>query len=145
MRFDKETQLSADQAFTASAVSTNAYDTKEALADISIGSRMAIGVYPKVAGAGGASWKLDAIQADNAALTTNVEVIGTVTVADADLKVGKEIEVPIVQGKKTRRFVGFRAAPTGGSTPTVTLDAYLMPQDEFASDKRFTKRYGSDA
>jgi hypothetical protein len=146
MRFDKECQLSVAQAFTASAVSTNSYDKKTAAQDLSIGSLMALSVWAAVAASGGASWKLDAIQADDAALTSNVEVIGTITVADADLVKGNELTIPIRQGAMTKRYLGFRAAPTGGSSPGVTLDVYLMPLDEIpVKHKGFPKVVGSDA
>jgi mRNA-degrading endonuclease toxin of MazEF toxin-antitoxin module len=145
MRFDIQNQFSVNQAFTATAVSTNAYDTQTAAADPTIGERLAVVVYPKVAAAGGATYALQAIQADDAALTTNVEVLGQLTgVADASLVKGREIEIPIPQGVKTRRYLGFKVVMTGGTTPTVTLDAYLMPQSNLAKDKRFPKLYGSD-
>ena len=144
MRFDIEDQLSVDQLFNASAVSTNARKKKTAAQDISIGRRMALLVCPKVAGAGGASWALQAIQADDAALTSNVSVMSQVTVADADLVVGNEIEIPIPQGVMDQQYIGFRAVPTGGAGPTVTLNVYLVPQDEIAKYKSFPKVVDAD-
>ncbi|MDV7399519.1 hypothetical protein RZS08_49355, partial [Arthrospira platensis SPKY1] len=73
MRFDLENQLSVAQAFTATAVSTNAFEKQSAAQDLSIGRRMALLVMPTVAAGAGSTHVLAAIQADDAALTTNVE------------------------------------------------------------------------
>jgi hypothetical protein len=138
MRFDIQNQLSVAQAFTATAVSTNSYQKQTAAQDISIGRRMALYVAPRVAAGAGSTHVLAAIQADDAALTSNVEVLGQLTVAAADLAPGKVYEIPIPQGVMTKQFLGFRNTISGGTT-TVTLDVYLMPQDEIEKYKSFPK------
>ena len=138
MRYDIQNQLSAAQAFTATAVSTNSYAKQSAAQDISIGRRMALLVLPTVNAGTGSTHVLEAIQADNAALTTNVEVLGSVTVLAANLTTNKRIEVPIPQGTMTKQYLGFRDTISGGTT-TVTLDVYLMPQDEIECYKSFPK------
>ncbi len=139
MRFDVENQLSVNQAFTGAAtVSTHSYQKGSAKQDLSIGRRLALLVLPTVNAGAGSTHVLEAIQADDAALTSNVQVIGSTTVLAADLIKGKEIEVPIRQGSMTKQFLGFRNTATGGTT-TVSLDVYLVPQDEIPSFKTFPK------
>ena len=139
MRFDIENQLSVAQAFTGAAtVSTHSYEKQTAAQDLSIGRRMALLVLPTVAAGAGSTHTLEVIQADDAALTTNVESLVSVSKAAADLTPGDEIELPIPQGSMTRKYLGFRNTSTGGTT-TVTLDVYLVPQDEIAKYKSFPK------
>jgi hypothetical protein len=139
MRWDVQNQLCSNQAFTGAAtVSTNAYKKQSAAQDLSIGRRMALLLIPKVAAGAGSTHTMDAIQADDAALTTNKEVIGTKSIAAAALTVGSFHELPIPQGVMTRQYLGFQNTSTGGTT-TVTLDVYLVPQDEIPYFKTFPK------
>jgi predicted RecA/RadA family phage recombinase len=139
LRFDLENQLSVAQAFTGAAtVSTHSYKKQTAAQDISIGRRMALLVMPTVAAGSGSTHTLEVIQADNAALSSGVEVLSSVSVAAADLQVGDQIEIPIPQGVMDKMYLGFRNTATGGTT-TVTLDVYLVPQDEIAKYKSFPK------
>ena len=138
MRFDIQNQLSVAQAFTATAVSTNSYQKQSAARDISIGRRFALLVMPTVNAGAGSTHVLEVIQADDAALTTNVEQLAAVTVLAANLTTDDVIEVPIPQGCMTREFIGFRDTISGGTT-TVTLDVYLVPQDEIPHYKSFPK------
>lgn len=139
MRFDVENQLCAAQAFTGAAtVSTNSYEKQTAAQDLSIGRRMALLLLPTVAAGAGSTHTMDCIQADNAALTTNKEVIATKSILAAALTVGSAHEVPIPQGVMTRKYIGFQNTATGGTT-TVTLDVYLVPQDEITYYKSFPK------
>ena len=138
MLFDIENQLSVEQAFVATAVSTNSYVKQTAAQDISIGRRMALLVMPTVAAGAGSTHTLAVIQADDAALTSNVEVLGQVIVLAAALVPGTQFEIPIPQGVMTRKYIGFKDTISGGAT-TVTLDVYLVPQDEIAKYKSFPK------
>lgn len=139
MRFDIENQLSVEQAFTGAAtVSTHSYEKQTAAQDLSIGRRMALLLLPTVAAGAGSTHTMEVIQADNAALTTNVEVLATKSIAAAALTVGSAHELPIPQGVMTRKYLGFRNTSTGGTT-TVTLDVYLVPQDEIPYYKSFPK------
>lgn len=137
--YDIQNQLSVAQAFTgAAAVSTNSYKKQTAAQDISIGRRMALLVLPTVDAGAGSTHELEVIQADDAALTSNVEVLNKVTVLAANLTTADRVEVPIPQGVMTKQYLGFRNTATGGTT-TVTLDVYLVPQDEIAKYKSFPK------
>lgn len=138
-KYDIENQLSVAQAFTGAAtVSTHSYQKQTAAQDISIGRRMALLVMPTVSAGAGSTHTLEVIQATDAALTTSIDVLNTVTVLAANLTAGKRIELPIPQGVMNKQFIGFRNTATGGTT-TVTLDVYLVPQDEIAAYKSFPK------
>jgi hypothetical protein len=139
MNFDNEDQLCTAQAFTGAAtVSASSYGKQSPAQDLSIGRRMALAVYATVAAGAGSTHTLEAIQADDAALTSNVTSLNAVTVLAAALIPGKEIEVPIPQGSMTQKYLGFRNTSTGGTT-TVTLDVYLVPADEISQYKSFPK------
>lgn len=142
MRFDIENQLSVNQSFDGSAtVSTHSYDKKTAESDISIGRRMAYLVMSGDTEIGdvAASHVLEVIQADDADLTTNVEVLNSMTVLGERLLKGEEVELPIPQGVMNKRYLGFRHSATGGTDQTATLDVYLVPQDEIAKNINFPK------
>ena len=139
MRFDVENQLCDGQAFTGAAtVSANSYQKQSAEQDISIGRRMAVMVMPTVAAGAGSTHVFEVIEADVTALTTNKTVIASLTVLAADLTVGSVHEIPIPQGSMARLHLGMQNTSTGGTT-TVTVDAYLVPQDEIAEYKSFPK------
>lgn len=139
MRFDAENQLSSAQAFTGAAtVSTNSYQKQSASQDLSIGRRMALMAVVTTAAGAGSTHTLDVIQADVTALTTNKTVLNSITVLAAAMTVGKVFEIPIPQGVMTRSHLGFQHTATGGTT-TVSLDVYLVPQDEIPFYKPFDK------
>ena len=131
MKHDVLNQVCSAQAFTATAVSEDSIDTLSASADPFIGRRMAFAFYPTVAAGAGSTHVLAAIQADDAALTSNVEVLSSISVLAADLIPGSVHEIPVPQGVKSRRYIGLRNTISGGTT-TVTADAFLVPQDEIA-------------
>lgn len=139
MRFDIENQVCVAQAFTGAAtVSTHSYMKQSAAQDISIGRRMAFLIQVAVAAGAGSTHTFDLIQADDAALTSNVQVLNSISRTAAQLTKGSEHELPIPQGVLTKQYIGIRNTATGGTT-TVTVDAYLVPQDEIAKYKSFPK------
>lgn len=139
MRFDIENQLSAAQSFTGAAtVSTNAYEKQSAAQDISIGRQMCLWCYVTAAAGAGSTHTMDVVQADNAALTTNKEVLASQSIAAATLVAGYSFVIPVPQGVVDRQYLGFQNTATGGTT-TVSLDVYLMPLDEVPHYKSFPK------
>lgn len=139
MRFDLENQLSAAQAFTGAAtVSTNSYKKQTAAQDLSIGRRMALLCAVTVAAGAGSTHTMEAIMATDAALTASITVLATKSIVAATLTAGYVFELPIPQGVMTKQYLGFRNTATGGTT-TVTLDVYLVPQDEIPYYKSFVK------
>ena len=143
MLFDYEDQVCRTQAFAATAVSGSAIDMFTAGSDFTMGRRMAMLVVPTVSAGAGSTHVLAVVQADDAALTVNVEVLGSITVLAAALLAFSRWEIPIPQGVKTRRYIGLRNTISGGTT-TVTLDAWLVPQDEIDKYKSFPKVVHAD-
>ena len=139
MFIDAQTQLWNATALTIDAVSTNAYDLgADAVAsatrrDPAIGEPLVIvltvGVAAKVSGTT-ETYEFQVIQADDSALTTNVEILAkypfTNTQAAALLKAGAIIVMPIPPGSVTRRYLG--AQFDGSNTPTITVSAYITLQ-----------------
>lgn len=138
MLLDYEDQVCRAQAFTATAVSANSIDTNSASSDMFIGRRMAGLFIPTVAAGAGSTHVLAVIEADDSALTSNVTVLGSITVVAAALTVGSVHEIPVPQGVKTRRYIGLRNTISSGTT-TVTADAWIVPQDEINKYKSFPK------
>lgn len=147
-KYDVEDQVMARQVVTATAVSADCIDKQTAARDSSIGKRMCFAIYPYTDAGGtvvATSYQFEPIQADDIALTSNVQALGNgVTIAGSALKRGMEIEVPIPQGTMTKRYLGVRTTVTGGTSPTVTLDAYYMPQEVLAKFKPFPKVVNAD-
>lgn len=144
MRFDVENQLSAAQAFTGAAtVSTNAFDMQDADRDMFIGRRMALYCAVTTAAGAGSTHTMEAITATDTALTASVTSLVSKSIAAATLVVGYVFELPIPQGVSVQRYLGFRNTATGGTT-TVSLDVYIMPQDEIPFYKSFPKVVDAD-
>jgi len=143
MNFDVLNEVCSTQAFTATAVSEDSIDTLSASADPTIGRRIAGLFVPTVAAGAGSTHVLAVIQADDAALTSNVEVLGSISVLAAALTVGSRHEIPVPQGVKTKRYLGIRDTISGGTT-TVTANAWIVPQDEIDKYKSFPKAVHAD-
>jgi hypothetical protein len=143
MLLDYEDQVCRAQAFTATAVSASSIDMSSASSDFTIGRQMSGLVIPTVAAGAGSTHVLAVIQADDAALTSNVEVLGSITVLAAALTVGSVHEIPIPKGVKTRRYIGLRNTISSGTT-TVTADGWIVPSDEIPKYKSFTKVVHAD-
>ena len=140
MRWDKQNQLSSDQAFTATAVTTNSYQKQSAAQDISIGRKMALLFIVKVAAGAGSSWTFQAMQADNTALTTNAEILASSEVKTAaTLTVGVQVVVRIPEGSLDQLHIGGKLVSAGAGTETITCDCYLVPEDEIPFYKAFPK------
>lgn len=116
-----------------SVLSTNTVDLGTAR-DIGEGSNYALGrVAVTVAFAGGTSAEFQIITADDAALTTNVKVLGTTgAVPVASLTIGSRfvIEINPIIGSKGQRYVGGRTVNVGANTAgTIYADIGSEIQD----------------
>ena len=139
MRFDKQNQLCAEQAFTGSAtVSTNSYKKQTAAQDISIGRLYSLLLLPTVDAGAGSTHTLEAIMATDAALTTSITSLNSLSKLAAALTTSDVIEIPIPQGSLTKQYLGFRHTATSGTT-TLTADVYLVPSDEIPYFKSFPR------
>lgn len=133
---DSQTALWEAAALSATGVSTNGYDLgADAVAsatrrDPSIGQglvvALSVGVAAKVSGTT-ETYEFDIIQADDAALVTNVDTLAQYPFTNAQagtlLKAGAIIILPIPPGSVTRRFIG--AKFIGANTPTITVTAWI--------------------
>lgn len=141
MFHDIQNQLMVKEAVaTAVVVSTDVYDFVKAGTDQSIGRMLAALFVPTIAATGGATYTLEVIQSTVAGMTSP-DVIATRVATAAELKVDALISLPIPQGSISKEFIAFRVTPVGGTTPTVTLSAYLVPLDEIPVNKQFAKVY----
>lgn len=115
---DKNLRVSTDQAVTTTAVSSDTIDLSVAR-DIGEGKDLYMNFAVTEAFAGGTSTNFEVIIADNAALSSNVVVVGasgaTVT---ADLTLGKNIAVRINPqiGSLGKRYIGARYTVSGTNT-----------------------------
>ena len=139
------------QAFTGdSAVNgINAYDTKTAASDPSIGSRLALLFYPRgtITAGGATSFTFRAIQSAASNLGTPdilaaVELTNAAVNAIAGSKTNNWIEIPIPQGAISKRWLGLQVQATGGSpsgTSSVSGFAYIVQQKDVPYFKTFPK------
>ncbi|MBV9528169.1 Bbp16 family capsid cement protein [Sphingomonas sp.] len=138
---DKQLTLSDQQAVTATAVSTNALDTggTTPIRDVGAGEEMFVVFSTQVAAAaaGAATVVFEVIQADDSALTTNVETLA------ASQPIGKALLVPgyhpfsIVVPRNTRRFIGTRYTVANGPLTAGTFTA------DIRKDRTATTNYAS--
>ena len=129
---DNELWFADAQAETTQAthISTNVYDRLNANGDLGVGLRrgyIEIRINAAVTSAGAATVQWDIIQADNAAMSTNKEVLAsTDAIGKATLVAGYKVRIPIPDGI-TRRYLAVQdtvgaAALTGGSWDIYYVD-----------------------
>lgn len=129
---DKLLRVSTDQALTTTAVSSDTIDLSQAR-DIGEGNELYMNFAVTTALAGGTSVKFEIIQADNAALSSNVQVIGSSdAVLTAALVAGYNTAVrfnPQI-GSKGKQYIGARYTISGTYTSgAVTADVVMNIQD----------------
>ncbi len=137
MILDSQLLLSSAQAVTADAASTNVYDLGVAARDVAAGEALGIGVFVSVAADGTTTdetYTFIARTSAAAALTSPVDV-GQVTVAYATLVAGYKFFIPLSH-PQLLRYVGLYY-DVGGTTPTITATAYIMPQSFFQNWKAY--------
>ena len=124
MILDSLLKFSDAQALTATADSTNVIDLSNDR-DIGIGEPMALVVTVGVAAdftTGDETYQFQLETDDNAAMTSST-VIGSVTVAAANLTVGDKVVIPL--GHSNERYLQVLYT-LGGTSPSVTVDAFLQ-------------------
>lgn len=129
---DKNLRVSTDQAVTTTAVSSDTIDLSVAR-DIGEGHNLLMNFAVTEAFAGGTSTTFEVIIADNAALTSNVTVVGSSNaVATANLTLGTNVAVRInpLIGSLGKRYIGARYTVSGTNTAgKVTADVVETIQD----------------
>lgn len=129
---DKFLRVSDAQAVTVTAVSTDTIDLSVAR-DMGEGRELFMNFAVGTVFAGGTSTNFEVIIADNAALSSNVVVVGASgAMATADLTAGKLIPVGINPQVASlgKRYMGARYTVVGtNTTGTVTADIVMDIQD----------------
>jgi hypothetical protein len=129
---DKNLRVSTDQAVTTTAVSSDTIDLSVAR-DIGEGHDLLMNFAMTEAFAGGTSTNFEVIIADNAALSSNVVVVGASgAIVTADLTLGKNVAVRInpLIGSLGKRYIGARYTVSGtNSAGKVTADIVETIQD----------------
>lgn len=126
MILDKELQFSDAQALTATAVSTNVVDLSLD-ADIGVGEAMAVVVSIGVAAdftTTDETYQFIVQTATDAAFTSPITVVASAAINGDELAAGATVVLPI--GYSNLQFLRVNNV-LAGTTPTVTIDAYLSP------------------
>lgn len=147
MYVDAQTLLWDAAALSTDAASTNTYDTGAAGNDISAGESLCAVLSVDVAAditTGDETYKFQVIQSASSNLgtpTVLVEVPFTAAQVTAGLlAAGKIIIIPIPPGSITQRYLGLYF-DGGGTTPTITVTAFIAPQRMIQRDKHYAKGY----
>jgi hypothetical protein len=135
MILDAQLQFSADQALTTTAASTNVLDM---LADRNLGLGsvpLAVLIVVKVATDGTTGDETYSAQLqtdDNAAFSSATSIGGAITIARG-AAAGTKYAVPLPIGTDVERYLRLNYT-LGGTTPTATLDAFLVPVNSIPSE-----------
>jgi hypothetical protein len=142
MRVDALNQLSDAQAFAATAVSTNTFDSGSAGNDISIGEELALAVAVDVAAdftTGDETYELQLIQSAAADLSSP-DVLASRPILASALTVGSTHYLPMPQGSKSKQYLGAKMV-LAGTTPSVTLTIFLQPASMLDKQKNYPNNY----
>lgn len=144
MYVDALTLLSDAQAVTADAVSTNTIDlgASSPARQIGDGEPMAIGLTVDVAAdhtTGDETYTFEVIQSAAANLGSP-DILASYTIAAADLAAGSIHALPIPPGGPTKRYLGLNYN-TGGTSPTITVTAWLTALSLISKLKNYAKNY----
>jgi len=140
MFMDALLRVSNAQAVTVTAVSTSSIDLGNITPKRAIGSGEPMGFAVAVGVAadfttGDESYQLDLIQSATEDLATPDVILSEIRTA-AQLVAGALVWVPIPKGWPTKRFIGLRYT-VGGTTPTVTVTAWLTTHSMFSVASEF--------
>jgi hypothetical protein len=137
---DAQGLLSDAQAFTATAVSTNTYDTLSATNDIGVGEPICIEFNVDVAAdftTGNETYQFDVISSAAANLGSPTVLVSRILTA-ATLVAGYSFFITIPS--KAQRYVGWQLT-AGGTTPTITVTANIKSVEEVQALKYYPKNY----
>jgi hypothetical protein len=138
---DAQALLSDAQAFTATAVSTNTYDTLSATNDIGVGEPLGIEFSVDVAAdftTGNETYQFDIISSAAANLGTPT-VLASRAIVAGTLVAGFKFFMQVPPGK-TQRYLGWQLT-AGGTTPLITVTASIKPISMMETLKYYPKNY----
>lgn len=141
-RLDINDQVMIDQVVTVDVVSDKCINLGEAGIDKTVNTAMCYMIVPKVDAGGdvvATSYKFDAVE-DTVATLGSATVLSSVTVAGSLIKNGEPIVLPLPKGSMTKKYQGMSIDVTGGTNPTCTFDAFLVPMHEVESKKSYPAR-----
>ena len=141
-RLDVNDQVMIDQVVTVDVVSDKCIDLGAAGIDKTVNTPMCYMIIPKTDAAGdvvATSYKFSAVE-DTVATLGSASAVSSVTVAGSTIVNGTPIILPLPKGCMTKRYQGIDVDVTGGTNPTVTLDAFLVPMAEVQSTKAYPPR-----
>lgn len=127
MILDAHNMLSDAQAVTADATSANVIDLSQGK-NLGDGEPMAILLCVDVAAdatTGDETYEFEVHTDDNAAMSSSTELVAK-TIAAAALTAGSKHVIPIPPGAVFERYLALKY-DVGGTTPTITASAYLVP------------------
>ena len=135
MYLDAQTLLSDSQAFSATAFSTNTYDSGAATDDISVGSVIGIGMTVDTAAdftTGDETYIMEVVQSANANLSSP-DVLNSMAILASALTLGAKHFLAIPPKRKTKRYLGLRLT-LAGTTPSVTVTAWILPANMWQAE-----------
>lgn len=138
MILDILNKLSAAQAFTATAVSENTIDTGSAGNDNSIGEPLCLAVQVGVAAdfsTGDETYEIQIIQSASSNLSSP-DVLASRVIAASALKAGSVHYLSLSPASKSKQYLGAKLV-LGGTTPSITISAYLQPQSMIQAYKAY--------
>lgn len=144
MRFDVLDQFSDQQVLAGSAaqVSTNS-KKKPATQDLGIGeAEMGAAIFidqGDLAGTG-TDLTIELIEATDAALTTSIKSLASMTIPKASLVDGSAFFLALPGYRMSQEYFGIRFTPIGG-TITGKINAYYGSKDDVANYKSFESTY----
>jgi hypothetical protein len=145
MILDSLLKVSASQALTATAVATNTYDQGAPYTsggtntEIGEGEPMGFLVNVEVAAdftTGDETYEFDVVSATAADGTTGQLIHLKMALLASYLVAGRNVFVPIPPGIITQRYITLKYI-LAGTTPTLTVSAYLVPAAQYESVKKY--------
>jgi hypothetical protein len=140
MSTDARLLVSNAQALTASAVATDSIPLEVVGLDIATGEPLGFAVNVNVAAdftTNDETYQFNVVSATNANGTTNQVVLSEAIVPAANLTLGKRFFLPLPVDRIPATATHITLAYVlGGTTPTVTVTASLMPQSAYGDQNR---------
>ena len=141
MLLDALEKLSAAQAFTVDAVSTNTKDmgASSPSREVGTGEPLCIVIFVDVAATGGGVYEFQAIQSAAENLGSP-DILAIIRPAEAAMVAGATFVLPIPAGSVTKRYLGLNFNNVSGTTG-VTVTAYIQPVNMVQMTKNYAKNY----